>query len=81
MGVSLICLPFAKNIYQTIAPMGFYGITIGMVEVSMLPHLAFLADLRHNSVYGTIYALGDLAFCLAFGVGPLIAGPICEAGR
>ena len=40
-----------------------------MVDCAMLPLLGHLVDLRHTSVYGSVYAIGDLAFCVAFAVG------------
>lgn len=46
----------------------------GMVDSSMMPHLGFLVDIRHSAVYGSVYAIGDVAFCLGFAIGkhPLI---------
>jgi hypothetical protein len=31
--------------------------------------LGFLVDIRHSAVYGGVYAIGDIAFCLGFAVG------------
>ena len=45
------------------------GFAIGMVDSSMMPELGNLVDLRHSSVYGGVYAIGDVAFCLGFAVG------------
>ena len=42
---------------------------IGMVDSSMMPHMGYLVDLRHVSVYGNIYAIADIAFALGFAVG------------
>ena len=47
------------------------GFAIGMVDSSMMPELGNLVDLRHSSVYGGVYAIGDAAFCLGFAVGKL----------
>ena len=41
----------------------------GMVDSSMMPHMGYLVDLRHVSVYGSVYAIADVAFCLGFAVG------------
>ena len=41
----------------------------GMVDSSMLPIMGYLVDLRHASVYGSVYAITDVAFCLGFAVG------------
>ena len=80
VGLGLIAIPQATNLYELILPMGFMGIAIGMVESSMMPHLGYLVDLRHVGVYGNIYAVGDISFCLAFAIGPIVAGPIVQTG-
>lgn len=41
----------------------------GMVDSSMMPHMGYLVDLRHVSVYGNVYAIADVAFALGFAVG------------
>lgn len=40
-----------------------------MVDSSMMPIMGYLVDLRHASVYGSVYAIADVAFCLGFAVG------------
>lgn len=37
----------------------------------MMPIMAYLVDLRHVSVYGSVYAIADVAFCLGFALGKL----------
>ena len=49
--------------------MACLGFGIGMVDSSMMPELGNLVDIRHSSVYGGVYAIGDIAFCLGFAVG------------
>ena len=44
----------------------------GMVDATMMPHMAYLVDLRHVSVYGSVYAIADVAFCVGFAVGNYI---------
>ena len=41
----------------------------GMVDSSMMPELGNLVDIRHSAVYGGVYAIGDVAFCVGFAVG------------
>lgn len=41
----------------------------GMVDSSMMPIMGYLVDLRHVSVYGTVYAIADVAFCMGFALG------------
>lgn len=43
-----------------------------MVDATMMPHMAYLVDLRHVSVYGSVYAIADVAFCVGFAVGNYI---------
>ena len=42
---------------------------VGMVDSSMMPHMGYLVDLRHVSVYGNVYAIADIAFALGFAIG------------
>ena len=44
----------------------------GMVDATMMPHMGYLVDLRHVSVYGSVYAIADVAFCVGFAVGNYI---------
>ena len=63
---------------QLIIPMGGLGFAIGMVDSSMMPELGNLVDLRHSSVYGGVYAIGDVAFCVGFAVGPALSGTLVK---
>uniref|UniRef100_A0A4W3JQS7 Solute carrier family 18 member 2 n=1 Tax=Callorhinchus milii TaxID=7868 RepID=A0A4W3JQS7_CALMI len=78
VGISLICVPFAKNIYGLIAPNFGVGFAIGMVDSSMMPIMGYLVDIRHASVYGSVYAIADVAFCLGFALGPSTGGAIAK---
>lgn len=40
-----------------------------MVDASMMPQMGILVDLRHVAVYGSVYAIADVAFCLGFAFG------------
>ena len=51
------------------APNGGWGIAIGMVDSAMMPTMGYLVDLRHVPVYGSVYAIADVAFCVGFAVG------------
>ncbi|XP_066476967.1 synaptic vesicular amine transporter isoform X2 [Tiliqua scincoides] len=79
VGISILCVPLAKNIYGLIAPNFGVGFAIGMVDSSMMPIMGYLVDLRHVSVYGSIYAIADVAFCLGFALGPSVGGAIAKA--
>ncbi|XP_064421769.1 chromaffin granule amine transporter-like [Latimeria chalumnae] len=79
VGGSNMFLPLAKNIYGLIAPSSLLGLALGMVDSSMLPTMGYLVDIRHSSVYGSIYAIAGVAFCVAFLIGPSIGGVIVSA--
>uniref|UniRef100_A0A6I8PLC8 Major facilitator superfamily (MFS) profile domain-containing protein n=1 Tax=Xenopus tropicalis TaxID=8364 RepID=A0A6I8PLC8_XENTR len=78
-GISFLCVPLAVNFYGLITPIAAFGISIGMVDVSMVPLMAYLVDLRHSSVYGGVYAISDIALNLGFAVGPCVAGITAKA--
>ncbi|CAF94609.1 unnamed protein product, partial [Tetraodon nigroviridis] len=73
VGVSLLCVsrssPFATSIYGLIGPNGGLGFAIGMVDSSMMAIMGYLVDIRHASVYGSIYAIADVALCMGFAIG------------
>ncbi|XP_048746822.2 synaptic vesicular amine transporter-like [Ostrea edulis] len=78
IGLCLFAIPFSRNIYHLIAPNFGLGFAIGMVDSSMMPHMGYLVDLRHVSVYGSVYAIADVAFCLGFAFGPAISGTLVK---
>ncbi|NXX32336.1 VMAT1 protein, partial [Nicator chloris] len=79
VGISLLCVPLATNIYGLIGPNAGLGFAIGMVDSSMMPIMGYLVDLRHTSAYGTVYAIADVAFCVGFAIGPSTGGAIVRA--
>ena len=81
MGLSLLSIPWARSPAEFIVPMVCQGLGMGLVTTSMMPHLGYLVDLRHGGVYGNVYVIGDWGFCIAFAVGPVLAGPIADAGE
>ena len=67
--IDIFQVPFATSPNHLIIPMAGLGFGIGMVDSSMMPQLGFLVDIRHSAVYGGVYAIGDIAFCMGFAVG------------
>lgn len=59
----------ARKLEHLVIPNAGLGFAIGMVDSSMMPELGFLVDIRHAAVYGSVYAIGDTAFCLGYAVG------------
>ncbi|XP_011293998.2 synaptic vesicular amine transporter isoform X1 [Musca domestica] len=78
IGGCLIMIPMATSITHLIIPNAGLGFAIGMVDSSMMPELGYLVDIRHSAVYGSVYALGDVAFCLGFAVGPALSGTLVK---
>jgi len=78
IGFSLMLVPLATTFHQLIIPMAALGFAIGMVDSSMMPELGNLVDHRHAAVYGGVYAIGDVAFCLGFAVGPSLSGVLVK---
>ncbi|KOC59145.1 Synaptic vesicular amine transporter [Habropoda laboriosa] len=72
-------IPLAKSIDHLIVPNAGLGFAIGMVDSSMMPELAYLVDIRHTAVYGSVYAIGDVAFCLGFAIGPALSGTLVNS--
>ncbi|XP_008334766.1 chromaffin granule amine transporter [Cynoglossus semilaevis] len=79
VGISLLCVPFATSIYGLIGPNGGLGFAIGMVDSSMMAIMGYLVDIRHISVYGSVYAIADVALCMGFAIGPSTGGAIVQA--
>ncbi|KAJ6645476.1 Synaptic vesicular amine transporter, partial [Pseudolycoriella hygida] len=72
IGLCLLLIPMATSINHLIIPNAGLGFAIGMVDSCMMPELGYLVDIRHSAVYGSVYALGDVAFCLGFAIGPAL---------
>ncbi|XP_078094624.1 chromaffin granule amine transporter-like [Mustelus asterias] len=78
LGVSMITVPLATNIFLLIAPFLGVGLSLGMIDSSMVPTMGYLVDIRHVSVYGSVFALADVALCLGFAIGPSVGGAIVK---
>ncbi|XP_017465446.1 PREDICTED: vesicular acetylcholine transporter-like [Rhagoletis zephyria] len=78
-GVCSLILPFATSFWFLILPISGICYGIALVDTSLLPTLGYLVDLRYVSVYGSIYAIADISYSLAYAVGPVIAGSIVES--
>lgn len=68
----MLQIPIATSINHLILPNAGLGFAIGMVDSCMMPELGYLVDIRHSAIYGSVYALGDVAFCLGFAIGPAL---------
>ena len=46
-----------------------HHVLTGVTDAAIMPLLALLVDQRHTTTYGTIYAIVQLAVCLAYAFG------------
>ncbi|KAG9345968.1 hypothetical protein JZ751_007783 [Albula glossodonta] len=76
IGASSCTVPACKNFGQLIAPLCGICFGIALVDTALLPTLAFLVDVRHVSVYGSVYAIADISYSVAYAMGPIVAGQI-----
>ena len=78
IAVAFICVVFIYTPHLLIFPMAATGFGIGMVDSSMMPELGNLVDLRHSAKYGSVYAIGDIAVCVGFAIGPALGGGLSK---
>ncbi|XP_030628815.1 putative vesicular acetylcholine transporter-A [Chanos chanos] len=76
IGASSCTVPACKNFGELIVPLCGICFGIALVDTALLPTLAFLVDVRHVSVYGSVYAIADISYCVAYALGPVVAGKI-----
>ncbi|XP_054717887.1 vesicular acetylcholine transporter-like [Uloborus diversus] len=78
-GISSIFVPFCTNYWLLMVPLSGICFGIAQVDTSLLPMLGYLVDTRYVSVYGSIYAIADISYSLAYAIGPIIAGGIVDS--
>ncbi|CDQ90869.1 unnamed protein product [Oncorhynchus mykiss] len=76
IGASSCTVPACKTFGQLMGPLCGICFGIALVDTALLPTLAFLVDVRHVSVYGSVYAIADISYCVAYALGPVVAGQI-----
>nr|AQY19592.1 putative vesicular acetylcholine transporter [Cupiennius salei] len=77
-GISSFFVPFATNFWLLMIPLSGICFGIAQVDTSLLPMLGYLVDTRYTAVYGSIYAIADISYSLAYAIGPIIAGGIVD---
>ena len=75
-GFSCLIIPYCRSFGGVIVPIMIDCFGIALVDTAILPLLGIIVDTRHASVYGSIYAIADISYCLAYSFGPIIAGSI-----
>ncbi|ELU02979.1 hypothetical protein CAPTEDRAFT_203796 [Capitella teleta] len=73
---TLIMIAYLNTLTNVIITATLVGASMGLVTTAAQPILANLVEVRHESIYGCVYALSDMSVCLAFFVGPLIGGVV-----
>lgn len=86
VGVSCFIIPEAKTVSSLIIPHFCLGLGIGVLDTSLVPYLARLADtiLSRNddlsedsdngaSNYGSVYAIQQTAVSLAYSIGEMVS--------
>ncbi|KAJ8670746.1 hypothetical protein QAD02_002005 [Eretmocerus hayati] len=78
-GVCCFMIPFSTSYKFLMIPICGICFGIALIDTALLPTLGYLVDVRYVSVYGSIYAIADISYSLAYAVGPIIAGGVVEA--
>ncbi|OXA61420.1 Synaptic vesicular amine transporter [Folsomia candida] len=76
IGISCFMIPLAKLVWQLTLPHFALGLSLGIVDASLMPMLACLADEYHQAGYGVVYALAQTSVALAYSIGPLLGGEL-----
>ncbi|XP_032666961.1 vesicular acetylcholine transporter isoform X3 [Odontomachus brunneus] len=78
-GLCCFIVPFCSTYKMLMIPVCGICFGIALIDTALLPTLGYLVDVRYVSVYGSIYAIADISYSLAYAVGPIIAGGVVEA--
>lgn len=75
-GLACFIVPFATSYVVLIIPLCFICFGIALIDTALLPMLGYLVDTRHVSVYGSVYAIADISYSMAYAFGPMVAGNV-----
>lgn len=78
-GLCCFIIPFSSSYKVLMIPLCGICFGIALIDTALLPTLGYLVDVRYVSVYGSIYAIADISYSVAYAVGPIIAGGVVEA--
>ncbi|XP_051166170.1 vesicular acetylcholine transporter [Leptopilina boulardi] len=78
-GLCCFIIPFSTSYKMLMIPLCGICFGIALIDTALLPTLGYLVDVRYVSVYGSIYAIADISYSVAYAVGPIIAGGVVEA--
>ena len=78
-GFCCFLIPISTSYQMLMIPICGICFGIALIDTALLPTLGYLVDVRYVSVYGSIYAIADISYSVAYAVGPIIAGGVVEA--
>ncbi|XP_071440592.1 vesicular acetylcholine transporter [Hetaerina americana] len=78
-GLCCFLIPFSSSYKVLMIPICGICFGIALIDTALLPTLGYLVDVRYVSVYGSIYAIADISYSVAYAIGPIIAGGVVEA--
>lgn len=78
-GLCCFVIPFSSSYKMLMIPICGICFGIALIDTALLPTLGYLVDVRYVSVYGSVYAIADISYSIAYAVGPIIAGGVVEA--
>lgn len=78
-GLCCFIIPFSSSYKVLMIPICGICFGIALIDTALLPTLGYLVDVRYVSVYGSVYAIADISYSIAYAVGPIIAGGVVEA--
>lgn len=78
-GLCCFIIPFASSYKVLMIPLCGICFGIALIDTALLPTLGYLVDVRYVSIYGSIYAIADISYSVAYAIGPIIAGGVVEA--
>lgn len=73
-GLCCLFIPLCTNYIGLMFPIGILCYGVALVDTAILPCLGYLVDTRFVSIYGSVYAIADISYSIAYAFGPIVAG-------
>lgn len=67
-GFCCFIIPFSTSYQMLMIPICGICFGIALIDTALLPMLGYLVDVRYVSVYGSIYAIADISYSMAYAV-------------
>ena len=77
-GLCCLIIPFARSYWVLMIPICGICFGIALIDTALLPLMGYVVDVRYTSVYGSIYAIADISYSMAYAIGPIIAGSVVD---